>query len=66
MADRIQIAEARKGFAAVVARSAAGVRIKLTRYGRTLAGLVPKRDIQTLEDQDKREARGAASTAKEG
>jgi antitoxin (DNA-binding transcriptional repressor) of toxin-antitoxin stability system len=66
MTVRIQIAEARKEFAAVVARSAGGIRIKVTRYGRTLAGLVPKRDLQVLEAQDQKEARAAARAAKKG
>jgi antitoxin (DNA-binding transcriptional repressor) of toxin-antitoxin stability system len=50
MTIRIQVAQARRGFAAVVARSAAGIRFKVTRYGQTLAALVPKRDLQKLED----------------
>jgi prevent-host-death family protein len=50
MATRIQAAEARKGFAQVVERSAKGERIKLTRYGTTLAAIVPKHDLEKLED----------------
>lgn len=61
MSVRIQVAEARKDFAAVVARSAAGVRIKVTRYGRTLAALIPKRDLEKLENCEKENARADGS-----
>jgi prevent-host-death family protein len=50
MAPRIPTAEARKKFAKVIQRSAGGERIKLTRYNRTLAVLIPKADLDTLED----------------
>jgi prevent-host-death family protein len=53
MTHRIQIAVARKDFANVIARSAKGLRIKITRYGRTLAGLVPKRDLEKLENLER-------------
>ena len=54
MADRIQTARARKDFANIVRRSAKGERIKLTRYGRTLAAIIPKNDLQKLEDCEKK------------
>jgi len=50
MAHRIQAAKARKDFANVVSRSARGERIKLTRYNTTLAVIVPKRDLEKLEE----------------
>jgi prevent-host-death family protein len=50
MTSRIQAAKARKEFAAVIERSARGERIKLTRYGKTLAVVVPKTDLEALED----------------
>jgi antitoxin (DNA-binding transcriptional repressor) of toxin-antitoxin stability system len=33
-----------------VQRSAAGERIKLTRYNKTVAIVIPKRDLEALED----------------
>jgi prevent-host-death family protein len=50
MKRRIQVAEARKALATVVARSAEGDRIKITRYGKTIAALVSKRDLEKLEE----------------
>ena len=50
MASRIQAAKARKEFANIVRRSAKGERIKLTRYGQTLAVVVSKSDLLRLED----------------
>jgi prevent-host-death family protein len=50
MAQRIRASEARKDFKEVIERAAGGQRIKLTRYGRTLAVLVGKSDLATLED----------------
>lgn len=55
MKRRIQVAEARKDLAAVVARSAGGDRIKITRYGKTIAALVPKRDLEKLEECEDKE-----------
>ena len=39
MVNRIQAAKARKHFASIVERSSQGERIKVTRYGRTLAAM---------------------------
>jgi len=50
MSSRIQAAKARKDFANVVDRSARGERIKVTRYVRTLAAIVSKKDLEKLED----------------
>ena len=50
MTRRIATAGARKNFAALVRRSAAGERIKLTRYNKTVAVVIPKKDLEALED----------------
>jgi prevent-host-death family protein len=58
MAQRMSTAEARKDFAALLRSSAAGERIKLTRYNKTVAVLIPKNDLDELEDcQRSRRAR---------
>ena len=49
MAQEIATAVARKNLAHVVRRSAAGIRIKLTRYGKTQAVLIPEDDFTFLE-----------------
>ena len=46
-------AGARKNFASLVRRSAAGERIKLTRYNKTVAIVIPKADLALLEDCEK-------------
>jgi prevent-host-death family protein len=60
MAQRIRASAARKDFADVVARAGRGQRIKLTRYGKTLAVLVAKTDLEALEDceNDRRKPAG--------
>ena len=50
---RIQAAGARKNFSSLVTRSAAGERIKVTRYNKTAAVLIPKHDLERLEDCEK-------------
>lgn len=50
MSNRVPTAAARRNFADLVKRSAHGERIKLTRYNKTLAILIPKRDLSTLEE----------------
>src|SRR5262249_14229054 len=45
MPARVSTAHARKALAKVVRRTAQGERIKLTRYGRTIAVLIPKQDL---------------------
>jgi prevent-host-death family protein len=62
---RLQAAAARKNFSSLVTKSAAGERIKVTRYNKTAAVLVPKRDLERLEECEKemtaapKRARGA-------
>jgi antitoxin (DNA-binding transcriptional repressor) of toxin-antitoxin stability system len=63
MTRRIATAGARKNFASLVRRSAAGERIKLTRYNKTIAIVIPKKDLEALEDCEKQpdtEAEGKA------
>src|SRR5678809_690935 len=45
---RIQAAEARKNISSLVQKSQAGERIKVTRYNKTAAVLVPKRDLEPV------------------
>jgi prevent-host-death family protein len=47
---RIQAAGARKHFSSLVTKAKAGERIKVTRYNKTVAVLIPKRDLERLED----------------
>jgi prevent-host-death family protein len=54
MAQRMSTAEARKDFAALLRSSAAGERIKLTRYNKTVAVIIPKHDLDALEDCQRR------------
>jgi antitoxin (DNA-binding transcriptional repressor) of toxin-antitoxin stability system len=53
MTQRLPTAAARKSFATVLRDSAAGERIKLTRYNKTVAVIIPKKDLQELEDCQK-------------
>jgi antitoxin (DNA-binding transcriptional repressor) of toxin-antitoxin stability system len=58
MAQEIATALARKNLARVVRRSAAGTRIKLTRYGKIQAVLVPEDDFAFLEDCERKRQPG--------
>ena len=49
MATRIPAAEARKHLADVVHQAQNGERIKLTRYDKTVAVIIPKTDLASLE-----------------
>jgi prevent-host-death family protein len=53
MTQRLPTAVARKDFANVLRDSAAGERIKLTRYNKTVAVIIPKKDLTELEDCQK-------------
>lgn len=53
MTIRISTAIARKDFASVLRASARGERIKLTRYDKTIAIVIPKQDLISLEDCEK-------------
>jgi prevent-host-death family protein len=49
--QRIATSKARKDFRNVVRQaSAEGKRVKITHYGKTLAALVPAKDLALLED----------------
>ena len=50
MTQRLPTAVARKDFANVLRDSAAGERIKLTRYNKTVAVIIPKKDLADLEE----------------
>ena len=60
---RIQAAGARKNFSSLVSRTAAGERIKLTRYNKTAAVLISKRDLERLQDCEKASRRKRAGGA---
>jgi antitoxin (DNA-binding transcriptional repressor) of toxin-antitoxin stability system len=53
MTQRLPTAAARKSFATVLRDSAAGERIKLTRYNKTVAVIIPKKDLTDLEECEK-------------
>jgi antitoxin (DNA-binding transcriptional repressor) of toxin-antitoxin stability system len=57
MTQRLPTAAARKSFATVLRDSAAGERIKLTRYNKTVAVVIPKKDLTDLEECEKSHAR---------
>jgi antitoxin (DNA-binding transcriptional repressor) of toxin-antitoxin stability system len=58
MAHEIATAAARKDLARVVRRTAAGTRIKLTRYGKTQAVLIPEHDLTFLEQCERNRRSG--------
>ena len=59
---RIQAAGARKNFSSLVNKSAKGERIKVTRYNKTAAVLISKRDLERLEDCEKQVAASKRGT----
>ncbi len=61
MTQRLPTAVARKDFANVLRDSAAGERIKLTRYNKTVAVIIPKKDLTDLEDCERLHGAGAPS-----
>ena len=61
MSQRLPTAVARKDFANVLRDSAAGERIKLTRYNKTVAVIIPKKDLTDLEDCQRLHGSGASS-----
>jgi prevent-host-death family protein len=55
--ERIATSKARRQFADVMKRAAQdGRRVKITHYGKTLAGLVSAQDLRTLEDCERQRA----------
>jgi prevent-host-death family protein len=63
MANRMSTADARKDFAALLRSSAAGQRTKLTRYNKTVAVIIPKKDLDELEDCQRRRRGSRSSSA---
>jgi antitoxin (DNA-binding transcriptional repressor) of toxin-antitoxin stability system len=63
MTQRLPSAAARKSFATVLRDSAGGERIKLTRYNKTVAVIIPKKDLTELEDCQKSRAGAEAEQA---
>jgi antitoxin (DNA-binding transcriptional repressor) of toxin-antitoxin stability system len=62
---RIQVATARKNFAKVLARAAKkGERIKVVRYRTTLAGIVPGKDLDRLDECEDVMKGGASKKSK--
>jgi prevent-host-death family protein len=61
MTQRLPTAVARKDFANVLRDSAAGERIKLTRYNKTVAVIISKKDLTELEDCQRLHGPGASS-----
>ncbi len=55
MTSRIPIAVARKQFATIVQKTSDGERIKLTRYNKTVAVIIPKGDLEKLKDCEEEE-----------
>jgi prevent-host-death family protein len=64
---RIPKSEARANFSDVVGLAARrGERVKITHYGKTLAVLIPKRDLDKLEDCEDDDGDDRATPAKAG
>ena len=61
MTQRLPTALARKDFANVLRDSAAGERIKLTRYNKTVAVIIPTKDLADLEDCQRTREEDASS-----
>lgn len=58
--ERIATSKARKNFAVVIGRAGRGEsRIKITHYGKTLAGVISAKDLKKLE-----ECEGASTKAR--
>jgi prevent-host-death family protein len=61
--SRVSVAAARKDFAKLLARAAKkGSRIKVTRYGTTLAGIISRADLSHLQECDESTSRRRAPT----
>lgn len=61
---RLPIAAVRKNLAEIIASSAKGERIKLTRYNRSLVGIVPKGDLAKLQRCEEEKATAAPPRAR--
>jgi prevent-host-death family protein len=59
--QRVSKADARKRFAQIVTDAGhGGQRIKITHYGKTIAVLIPKADLQRLQDCEQTKSRARA------
>jgi prevent-host-death family protein len=56
MTVRIPTAGARKRFASLIKQAARGDRVKITRYNQTAVVMIPKHDLEALEDCEKKAA----------
>jgi prevent-host-death family protein len=57
--ERIATSKARRDFAGMMRRaSREGRRVKITHYGKTVAGLVSAADLRLLEECEQQQARG--------
>jgi prevent-host-death family protein len=56
MTIRIATAGARKRFASLVKQAARGERVKITRYNKTGVVMIPKHDLEALEECEKKAA----------
>jgi prevent-host-death family protein len=64
MTQRIPIADARKNFANVLRRTKDGERVKLTRYNKTVAAIIPKQDLEKLKDCETQDQNALAARVK--
>jgi prevent-host-death family protein len=60
MSVRIATAGARKRFASLVKQAARGERVKITRYNKTAVVMIPKHDLEALEECEKKSAAAKA------
>ena len=56
MTVRIPTAGARKRFASLIKQAARGDRVKITRYNQTAVVMIPKHDLEALEECEKKAA----------
>jgi len=64
MTQRIPIADARKNFANLLSRMRDGERVKLTRYNKTVAAIIPKQDLEKLKDCESQDQAAHAARSK--
>lgn len=62
---RIPVSEARKDLAKVLGLVANGTRVKITRYDRTLGGIISVEDLACLKDCEERKAAPPVSNRKQ-
>ncbi len=64
MTQRIPIADARKNFANILRQTKDGERVKLTRYDKTIAAIIPKHDLEKLKDCESQDQNALAARVK--